>query len=103
MKNFLPLLVLISGLLPATFAFGDIQLLSGESILSGGQRVTCDEHSNFPTTNCFCADSGCSTGFTSAGNVILNIETTNSSGSTQTRCVEYSTESQCLQAMSACN
>jgi hypothetical protein len=103
MKNLFAIISFVSALGSASFAFGEVQLSLGESISIGGQEVACGGHPSIPIKSCFCADSGCSTGFTSAGNVILNIQTTDSSGSTRTQCVEYKTESQCLQAMSACN
>lgn len=95
MKKILILVMSLSACIASAEQF----LTSGQSILVGNEKITCNPQDS---TRCFCADRGCDTGYTSEGNVILNIVTT-SGGSTRTQCVNYHSVSTCLQAMAACN
>jgi len=86
-----------------SFSYADISLSAGEAITIRGERISCSGGEPALSTRCFCDSSGCATAYTSKGNVVLNIVTTDSTRSSRTKCIEYDTESSCLQAMSACN
>lgn len=85
------------------FSQADVSLLPGESITIRGEQISCNPGSSQSTTRCFCDSSGCATAYTSKGNVVLNIVTTDTNRSVRTNCVEYDTEASCHQAMAACN
>jgi len=97
--------IFLSLLFIASNSFADVYLTSGESTSIGGETVTCnsEHHRQRTQTHCYCANKGCSTGYTSKGNVILNVVTTDSNGRSDTVCAEYDTDLLCLQAMAACN